>query len=116
VAEPFARSVHGISTRAVAVADAVRALYAAKGDKKTPHVEAYVTVRELAKELRWAKRTVHKWVEQAEGADLIEIRSEEKGKAMKIWPTEQKASYTFALLPDPAAVAAALKTSIRVPT
>jgi hypothetical protein len=59
VAEPFARSVHGLSTRALAVAEAVRALYDTKRHDKKAHDEAYVTIRELTIELRWASRTVN---------------------------------------------------------
>jgi hypothetical protein len=110
VAEPFARSVHGLSARAVKVAEAVRALYDAKHDAKTAHDEAYITIRELTTHLRWASRTVHKWVDQAEAADLLDIRREDKGKAMKLWPTEKQANYVFTLLPTPETLAAALQS------
>ena len=102
VAEPFARSVHGLSAQAVAVAEAVQQLYDDKRTTKTQkHTEAFITVRDLAKALRWAKRTVQKWVDQAAEADLLDIHSEEKGKAMKIWPAEKHAGYVFMLLPTP---------------
>jgi hypothetical protein len=113
VAEPFARSVHGLSAQALAVSEAVQQLYDDKRTtQKTPHDEAYITVRDLAKALRWAKRTVHKWVEQAEAADLLDIRSAEKGKPLKLWPAEQKTPYMFSLLPEPTVVAAALNATI----
>jgi hypothetical protein len=112
VAEPFARSVHGLSARALAVADAGRELYDAKSDAKTAHDEAYVTIRELTTKLRWASRTVHKWVEQAEVADLLDIRREDKGKALKLWPTEKQANYVFSLLPTPEVLAQALQTAL----
>jgi hypothetical protein len=56
------------------VLEAVQRLYDDKRTtKKQAHDEAYVTVRELVKELRWAKGTVHKWIEQAAAADLLDI-------------------------------------------
>jgi hypothetical protein len=112
VAEPFARSVHGFSTQALAVAEAVQQLYDDMRTKKTPHEAAYVTVRDLTKALRWATRTVQKWLDQAAAADLVEAHTDGKGKPLKLWPTEQTTTSVVTLLPTPEAVAAALGTGL----
>ena len=68
VAEPFSRSVHGISTRALDVAKAVSEVCEANAHAGKSGDGKGASVKELTRHLRWAKRTVHKWVEQADEA------------------------------------------------
>lgn len=112
VAEPFARSAHGISARALEVADAVREVYADKQTRTDPDKEVYVTIKDLAKALRWATRTVQKWVTQAEEGDLIDVQRGVPGTPLKMRPGTDNETATLALLPTPEHVAHAVGVSL----
>ena len=112
VAEPFTRSVHGISTRALEVAEAVHDVYADNADKANPDQDVYVTVKALAKHLRWATRTVLKWIDQAESADLIDVQRGNPGTPLKLRPGTSDTAASLALLPTPEQVAAAVGVSL----
>ena len=104
-ARPMARSVHTISPQALAVARAVAEVHALKVEKaqeKGGSEESVVVyAKELAKHLRWAKRTVHKWLDQAEAAELIDINKD--GNRLAIRPLEgtRLEEESFRLLPEP---------------
>src|SRR5262249_52617036 len=112
VAEPFARSAHGISTRAQEVAEAVQQVYADKQVQTDKDQDVYVTVKDLAKHLRWATRTVQKWIEQAESADLIDVQRGTPGTPLKLRPGTSDTAASLALLPTPEHVAEAVGGSL----
>ncbi len=109
-ARPLARSVHTVSPQALALAVAVREVYEdedkleeAKG--KNPEGSVAVYVKDLARHLRWAKRTVHKWIDQAEAAGLIDVQRD--GNRLSLRPVEGAPleEAAFRLLPEPARLA-----------
>jgi hypothetical protein len=112
VAEPFTRSAYGISRRALEVAEAVQAVYEDKHANAKKDTEVYVTVKELAKHLRWATRTVQKWVEQAESGDLIDVQHGGPGTPLKLRPGPEDTTASLGLLPAPETVAAAVQVSL----
>lgn len=108
-ARPLARSVHTVSPQALKLALAVREVYETKlveaMDKKKEPALVAVYVKEIAKALRWATRTVHKWLEQAEAAGLVEVHKD--GNRLRILPNEDAPvdEAAFRLLPEPEALA-----------
>ncbi len=107
-ARPLARSVHTVSPQALKLAVAVREVYETKLvealDKKKEPALVAVYVKEIAKALRWATRTVHKWLEQAEVAGLVEVHKD--GNRLRILPNEDAPvdEAAFRLLPEPEAL------------
>lgn len=104
-ARPLARSVHTVSPQALALAVAVREVHEAKVDeaagKNVPEGAVAVYVKELARHLRWSKRTVQKWVDQAEAAGLVDVQRD--GNRLAIRPVEGAPleEAAFRLLPEP---------------
>ncbi|WP_253665788.1 hypothetical protein [Thermus scotoductus] len=104
-ARPLARSVHTVSPQALALAVAVREVHEAKVEeaagKNVPEGAVAVYVKELARHLRWAKRTVQKWVDQAEAAGLVDVQRD--GNRLAIRPVEGAPleEAAFRLLPEP---------------
>jgi hypothetical protein len=101
-ARPMARSVHTVSPQALALAVAVREVYEdklAKGNLPPEDVRVYV--KELARRLRWATRTVQKWVEMADAAGLVEVQKD--GNRLALRPVEGAPleESSFRLLPEP---------------
>lgn len=112
-ARPMARSVHTISPQALALARAVAEVHALKVEKAqekgVSQESVVVYAKELAKHLRWAKRTVHKWLDQAEAAELIDINKD--GNRLAIRPLEgaRLEEESFRLLPEPEKLAQELR-------
>ncbi len=103
-ARPLARSVHTVSPQALALAVAVREVHEAKVEElqgKVPEESVAVFVKDLARHLRWAKRTVQKWVDQAEAAGLVDVQRD--GNRLAIRPVEGAPleEAAFRLLPEP---------------
>lgn len=104
-ARPMARSVHTVSPQALALAVAVREVHEAKVEeaagKNIPEGSVAVYVKDLARHLRWAKRTVQKWVDQAEAAGLVDVQRD--GNRLAIRPVEGAPleEAAFRLLPEP---------------
>lgn len=104
-ARPLARSVHTVSPQALALAVAVREVHEAKVEeaagKNVPEGAVAVYVKELARHLRWSKRTVQKWVDQAEAAGLVDVQRD--GNRLAIRPVEGAPleEAAFRLLPEP---------------
>ncbi|AAS81005.1 hypothetical protein [Thermus thermophilus] len=104
-ARPMARSVHTVSPQALTLAVAVREVYEAKMEeaagKNIPEGSVAVYVKDLARHLRWAKRTVQKWVDQAEAAGLVDVQKD--GNRLAIRPVEGAPleEAAFRLLPEP---------------
>ena len=103
-ARPLARSVHTVSPQALALAVAVREVYEDKLEEaqgKNPEGNVAVYVKDLARHLRWAKRTVHKWIDQAEAAGLIDVQRD--GNRLVLRPIEGAPleEAAFRLLPEP---------------
>ncbi len=101
-ARPMARSVHTVSPQALALAVAVREVYEdklAKGNLPPEDVRVYV--KELARRLRWATRTVQKWVDMADAAGLVEVQKD--GNRLALRPVEGAPleESSFRLLPEP---------------
>jgi len=69
--------------------------------KNIPEGSVAVYVKDLARHLRWAKRTVQKWVDQAEAAGLVDVQRD--GNRLAIRPVEGAPleEAAFRLLPEP---------------
>ncbi len=104
-ARPLARSVRTVSPQTLTLAAAVRELYGAKLEearvKNTPEEAVAVYVKDLAKYLRWAKRTVHKWADQAEVAGLVDVQKEGNRLALRPVDGAPIEEAAFRLLPEP---------------
>jgi len=104
-ARPLARSVRTVSPQTLTLAAAVRELYGAKLEearmKNMPEEAVAVYVKDLAKNLRWAKRTVHKWADQAEAAGLVDVQKEGNRLALRPVDGAPIEEAAFRLLPEP---------------
>jgi hypothetical protein len=101
-ARPLTRSVYTVSPQALTLAVAVREVYEdklAKGNLPPEGVRVYV--KELARRLRWATRTVQKWVDMADAAGLVEVQKD--GTRLALRPVEGAPleESSFRLLPEP---------------
>lgn len=105
VAHSMARSVHFISPRALTLARAVSEIYKRKVEKAREegrHTDGLsVSVRELAQYLRWDKRTVQRWVEQAEAGGLTDVKKEDNRLALRPVEGVSYDESAFRLLPEP---------------
>ncbi len=93
-----------MSPQTLALAVAVREVYEAKLEElegKVPEGSVAVYVKDLARHLRWAKRTVQKWVDQAEAAGLVDVQKD--GNRLALRPVEGAPleEAAFRLLPEP---------------
>jgi hypothetical protein len=105
-ARPLTRSVRNISPQALKVAAAVREVVREKEDRaKGEGQEFWATPSEVARVLRWGKRTAYKWVDLAEEGGLIEVRTE--GNRKRLYPVEDAPleEAAFRLLPEPETLA-----------
>jgi DNA-binding MarR family transcriptional regulator len=100
-ARPMARSVHTVSPQALTLAVAVREVYEDKLAKGDAPEGVRVYVKELARRLRWATRTVQKWVDMADAAGLVEVQKD--GTRLALRPVEGAPleESSFRLLPEP---------------
>jgi hypothetical protein len=105
-ARPLTRSVRNISPQALKVAAAVQEVVREKEDRaKGEGQEFWATPSEVARVLRWGKRTAYKWVDLAEEGGLIEVRTE--GNRKRLYPVEDAPleEAAFRLLPEPETLA-----------